>query len=276
MTRKLDHLVLPVADLSVARQRLSSLGFTVAPDGQHPFGTANCCAYFSDGSFIEPLAIVDPARAADAIRSGNVFVARDHVFRSMIGEQGVSAIALTTDDAAHDDWRFKEKGIDLGDVLTFSRPFIDASGNGDTATFRLAFAGLPDIADAFVFTCERVNAPKVDRSAFVTHANGVLSISRVLVDPDAAAYLGLIAPASEAARGRAIVQLGETIVSVSSEFDGDVARTISAVAFQVSDLHIVENLLKGAAINFFQRQSVRIVVPPAPGQGVHFIFEASL
>ncbi|TIT26271.1 MAG: VOC family protein, partial [Mesorhizobium sp.] len=41
----LDHLVLPTASLDVARARLVSLGFVVAPTGIHPFGTENCCVF---------------------------------------------------------------------------------------------------------------------------------------------------------------------------------------------------------------------------------------
>jgi hypothetical protein len=273
MTRKLDHIVLPVADLNAARQRLAALGFTVAPDGRHPFGTANCCVYFSDGSFIEPLAVVDPGEAADAIRAGNVFVARDHVFRAMIGEEGVSAIVLSTDDAAQDQQRFEQAGVNLGDMLIFSRPFIDATGNTDTATFRLAFAGSPEIGDAFVFTCERVNAPKVDRSALTVHANGAQSVSRIVIDPDSGELLGLVGIAAEATVGSGKVNIGQTVIAASGESGADRAATVTAIAFCVADLHIVEELLRDAAVDF-QRRPAQIVVPPASGQGVAFIFEA--
>ena len=50
--RALDHLVLPTTSLAVARDRLTTLGFTVAPDGVHPFGTVNCCIYLADGTFL--------------------------------------------------------------------------------------------------------------------------------------------------------------------------------------------------------------------------------
>ena len=59
--------------LGVARTRLTALGFTVAPNGVHPFGTANCCVYLSDGTFLEPLAIDDAVQANATARAGNVF-----------------------------------------------------------------------------------------------------------------------------------------------------------------------------------------------------------
>ncbi|RUT98898.1 VOC family protein, partial [Mesorhizobium sp. USDA-HM6] len=48
----LDHLVLPTRSLEIARQRLSSLGFVVAPTGLHPFGTENACVFFADGTYL--------------------------------------------------------------------------------------------------------------------------------------------------------------------------------------------------------------------------------
>lgn len=271
MTRKLDHLVLPVAGLASARHRLTSLGFTVAPDGRHPFGTANCCVYFSDDTFIEPLAVVDQAEAAGAIRAGNVFVTRDHVFRSMIGDEGLSAVVLQSADAAEDHQRFERAGIGLGDLLTFSRSFTDANGDSGTATFRLAFAASPDVADAFLFSCERVNAPKVDRSSLTAHANGATAISRIVVDPDASAFMKLVGEAAEAVEPAQT--LGDTTICAHAGPADESGKTVTAVAYRVTDLHVVEKLLVGAAVDF-QRGPVQIVVPPAPGQGVHFIFEA--
>ena len=60
--RRIDHCVLPVADLAGARDRLTRLGFTVAPEGRHPFGTHNACVYFADDTFLEPLAVGDRVR----------------------------------------------------------------------------------------------------------------------------------------------------------------------------------------------------------------------
>jgi len=52
--RILDHLVLPVANIDVARKRYGQLGFTIGADAKHPFGTENCCIFFEDGTFLEP------------------------------------------------------------------------------------------------------------------------------------------------------------------------------------------------------------------------------
>ena len=66
--RALDHLVLPVPSLELARAHLDALGFTIAPQGTHPFGTINACVFFADGTFLEPLAVGDPVTVAPAQR----------------------------------------------------------------------------------------------------------------------------------------------------------------------------------------------------------------
>ena len=79
----IDHLVLPFQTLAAARERFERLGFLVAPDAVHPFGTGNACVFFADGRYLEPLAVADraglQARSAD---EGHLFVARDAAARA--------------------------------------------------------------------------------------------------------------------------------------------------------------------------------------------------
>ena len=144
----------------MARARLTSLGFVVAPTGIHPFGTENCCVFLADGTYLEPLAVGDEQAAANAIADGNVFVARDRVYRDSCGDEGFSAVVLGTGNADADHARYVEAGISAGDVLSFSRAFTDAAGKSDMASFKLAFAAGSGSTDAFLFACERINAPE--------------------------------------------------------------------------------------------------------------------
>ncbi|HXV30060.1 MAG TPA: VOC family protein, partial [Sinorhizobium sp.] len=120
--RPLDHLVLPVAGLAQSRRRLTDLGFTVAEDARHPFGTENACVFFSDNTYLEPLAVASREECEAAALDGNVFVARDQAFRFRQGPEGLSAIVLATPDATEDHIRFRSHGISGGDMLEFSRP----------------------------------------------------------------------------------------------------------------------------------------------------------
>ncbi|MBD0416203.1 VOC family protein [Oryzicola mucosus] len=275
--RPLDHLVLPTATAASARNRLEQLGFTVAPDGIHPFGTQNCCVYFADGTFIEPLAVVDQALADAAISCGNVFVGRDRSYRARNGDEGLSALVLATENADADHVEFAGAGISAGDRLDFSRPFIDAEGARDTASFRLAFAAEAGSPDSFVFSCERVNAPKVDRSALQAHANGVTRIRRVLATaqhPEASA--AFLAQAARSAvkndHGRTTVDLANAVIDVSSTLDQEGFR-FAGIVFGVADIETTAELFSRNAVEF-QTQEKTLRIAAADGQGVPFHFEA--
>lgn len=110
-THPLDHLVLPTGSLEVARARLTSLGFVVAPTGIHPFGTENCCVFLADGTYLEPLAIGSEQAAIEAAAAGNVFVARDRAYRESRGDEGFSAVVLGTGNADADHVRYVEAGL---------------------------------------------------------------------------------------------------------------------------------------------------------------------
>lgn len=277
--RPLDHLVLPTVDLQVARQRLTALGFTVAPEGVHPFGTVNCCVYFSDGTFMEPLAVGDGHAADLAVAEGNVFVARDRSFRDAHGNEGLSAVVFGTDDADADHAEFVAAGVSAGPRLDFSRPFVDASGRADVASFRLAFAVEPENArDAFFFSCERVNAPKVDRSALEAHANGVRRICAVEANAGdvhaAGAFVATIARSAAAeAEGGLRVAVANAAIDVRPQPDA-IGRglALTAVVFAVEDLAAARSLFVQNGIEH-DLIGQRLVIPSAPGQGAAFIFE---
>ncbi|GAA2872546.1 catechol 2,3-dioxygenase-like lactoylglutathione lyase family enzyme [Aminobacter niigataensis] len=272
--RPLDHVVLPTADLAIARQRLTALGFTVSPVGIHPFGTVNCCVYLGDGTFLEPLAIGDSAAAGEAVAAGNVFVGRDSAFRNAHGDEGFSAVVFGTNDADADHSEFVAAGVSAGPRLDFSRPFVDASGKSDVASFRLAFAAEPGSqGDAFLFTCERVNAPDVDRSALQAHANGarrVLAVEASVAEPAAAADL-LATVARSSVDAVSEIPLSNARLAVRA-MAGSSGLRLDAMVFAVDDLAVARELLARNGIAH-DLSGQRLVIPPAPGQGAAFIFE---
>jgi len=272
--RPLDHVVLPTADLAIARQRLTALGFTVSPAGIHPFGTVNCCVYLGDGTFLEPLAIGDSAAAGEAVAAGNVFVGRDSAFRNAHGDEGFSAVVFGTNDADADHSEFVAAGVSAGPRLDFSRPFVDASGKSDVASFRLAFAAEPGSqGDAFFFTCERVNAPDVDRSALQAHANGarrVLAVEASVAEQAVAAEL-LATVARSSVDAVSEIPLANARLAVRA-MAGSSGLRLDAMVFAVDDLAVARALLARNGIAH-DLSGQRLVIPPAPGQGAAFIFE---
>ncbi|WP_442577532.1 VOC family protein [Mesorhizobium sp. ASY16-5R] len=287
--RPLDHLVLPTASLETARARLTALGFTVAPVGVHPFGTANACVFLADGTYLEPLAVADERQAREAARQGNAFVARDAAYRYRQGGDGFSALVFGTQDARDDDLTFRREGMSGGEILDFSRPFTDAAGNTGEASFRLAFAADLRAPDIFFFTCQRIGVPKVDRASLQSHRNGVTGIVRVVLSAsrpfDFAPIVSMAAdaPPVEPAAGQAVrVAARNMVVDLVDDAGleerygldaaGHTGLQARAVCFAATDLARIAGLLGDAGISYHMKDS-RLVVPPASGQGAAFVFE---
>ena len=283
----LDHLVLPARSLDTVRSRLASLGFVVAPTGVHPFGTENACVFFADGTYLEPLAVGDEQATDQAIADGNVFIARDRLYRQRLGDDGFSAVVLGTGNADADQARFVEAGFSAGDMLSFSRVFTDTNGRSDTASFKLAFAAGKEASDAFLFACERVNPPRIDRTALQAHANGVTGIVEVVAVSDVpSAQIGLISIATGAiatglGAGNDAVRLPNAMLSVVTPETylrrfGVASKPSSqlrfeAIVFSVRDKASVARALAAGAVEH-NMSGDDIVVAPAPRQGAAFIF----
>lgn len=288
--RSIDHCVLPVADLEDARIRLGALGFTVAPQGKHPFGTANACVYFENDTFIEPLAVVDPEVAKRSALKHNVFVSRDAAYRFRNGKEGFSALALATSNAKADHRRFVINGISAGRRLEFSREFKVANRKVGTASFRLAFAADPRSPDAFFFTCERVSGSKIDRTPLQKHANGALAISRVVMsEPSPSDFQYFVQMLSRSRQARFIagsmeIETANACLQVLNRrgmieaFGVDTGEErglkLQAIIIQVSDLDGLERLLSTNAVGY-ERRLGRVIVQRSKGQGAIFAFEAA-
>lgn len=285
----IDHLVLPTIDIATARVRLGALGFTVAADARHPFGTENACVFFADKTYLEPLGVASLSDCETAARNGNVFVARDQAFRFRVGDDGFSALVFGTGDAEADDRRFHAAAISAGQILTFKRPMRMPDGSESVAGFALAFAADLRAPDFLAFTCQRLNPLPADRGALEAHANGVTGIARIVLsapDPtDFSAFLG------ETSNGAAVVphSFGITFETANVPVDVlndegmeafyelapanvDAGLRGRAIVFAIRDLSVTEALLAANGVTYTRKNNT-ILVKPAPGQGALFAFE---
>lgn len=286
--RPIDHLVLPVADLVVARTRLSELGFTVAPDALHPFGTANACVFLSDGTYLEPLAVANRRHANAAAKRGNVFTGRDLAFRKAHHRQGFSALVVGTGDAAADHARFEQQGISAGDMLEFSRGLKMPDGSETEARFRLAFAGDERAPEFFLFSCERVNPLPADRGELERHANAVTGLGEIILSaPVPSDFAPLLEEVlmTKAQFEPDIMRLAAANASIRVARDEDLQAEFAlpplqdaeglrgrAIVFKTADLAVTEITLAANDVAFVRREG-RVLVQAAPGQGVLFGFE---
>jgi len=285
----LDHIVLPVANIRLARERLGKLGFTVAPDARHPFGTENACIFFADETYLEPLGVASVELHETSAKKGNVFTARDRAFRFRCGDNGLSAVVFATADADRDHARFLSEKINGGEMLQFERPMKMPDGSEATAAFKLAFAVDLRAPDFFFFTCQRVNALPADRKALQTHANGTSGIAEIILSsPDPTAFAPFVRAAAHCA-GVVSEAFGVSVatpnarVSILSPDGLDAYFDLAtvpidrglrgiAIVFKVGDLAVTEAHLAANGMTY-TRKNNRILVKAAPGQGALFAFE---
>ncbi len=288
-SRAIDHLVLAVTNLATGRARLTSLGFTVAPDARHPFGTENACVFLKDGTYLEPLAIGSEVDSVATARDGNVFTARDRAFRFRHGQEGLEAVVFQTSDAQADHHAYEEAGFSAGRMLDFSRPFRTPDGAESVASFRLAFAADLRSPDFYAFTCQRINTPSADRSALMAHGNGVTGLAGVtLCEPHPQDFSDFLGVVSRGGRPQLIAErlempAGGARLSVvtHSEFESRFGRKYCgharglrgrAVSFHVGSLAETATLLRRNGV-VHETIGTRLVVPEASGQGVLYSFE---
>lgn len=285
----LDHLVLPTVNIALARERLGKLGFTVAPDARHPFGTENACVFFADKTYLEPLAVASLDECERSIDEGNIFVARDQAYRFRLGEEGFSAVVFGTDDAIADDKRFRSSSISAGQMLDFSRMMKMPDGAETMAGFRLAFAADLRAPDFLAFCCQRINPLPADRSVLERHDNGVSGIARVAISTSRpAAYRHFFEEiigspqVSEHSFGLTIKAANvdvELLTSAGMEAFYDLPVTADdpglrarAILFKTRDLSVTSSHFAANGVTY-TRKSNRLLARLAPGSGALFAFE---
>jgi hypothetical protein len=285
--RAIDHLVLPVTTLTLARSRLTSLGFRVAPDARHPFGTGNCCVFLSDQTYLEPITIVDRTRADIAAAEGVTFVKRLKRFTERQGE-GFAMVALASTDAESDRVAFEKAKIGGGAVYRFGRTATLPDGSEQEIGVATAFTEFPDAGNATFFACQHLNKGVLFQPDYLEHPNGALGITAVVaVAEDPGEFAGFLAGAT----GKRKPKLGKsgieargkrqsfailTPAGFRARYDLDPPNPRRGMLFAAFDLDVLElERAAGYAGSRAMRQEDRIVVPATPGVGAVIAFRSA-
>ena len=288
MPRPIDHLVLPVDSLKAARARYEALGFNVCEDRKHPFGTANCCIFFQDNTYLEPLAVTDREKAEAAIIDGNIFVRRQDAYRFRYGE-GFAMLAMASEDADADQATFADHGYTAGPVFGFERKASGPDESETTIGFRLAFAIDHRAPDATIFACQHLNPDALRNPASFDHANGALGVTGVTMAEANPADFQYYLEATTGQRAIRATSLGieaetpnglvailtpDGINALFGLSESAATRGLQLCAFTlaVKDLDIVAKRLDDRGI-VHRQQAGRLIVDPAPGQGALIAFE---
>lgn len=286
----IDHLVLPVRDLDLARARYDALGFRVASDAQHPFGTENACVFLQDGTYLEPLGIADRTLVEIEGRKGNPFLRRDQAYRFRVDDEGLSMVAMQSENAAADLKAYSGLGFAFGELFPFSRSAETAYGSVEIGV-KLAFAADDRAPDAAFFACQRINMDSLWSAERTAHKNGVTGLSAVLMSEENPTDFQYLLQAATRMRDFASSSNGLsfhmdgadifcfTPTALQQLFAIPASRSERGVRFEgavftCGSVRELKTQLVAGDIECFEHLG-RLVVPAAPGQGVPFIFEES-
>lgn len=182
-TPYIDHLVLPVRDLDAAAATYAALGFTVTARGIHPWGTHNRLVQFSNRTFLELLAVGEPAKIVQAPEGEVSFGAFNRDFLARCGE-GMSMLVLASTDPAADRAAFRAAGLPVQPPFDFRRIARAPDGSEREVAFTLTFTSDPGMPEAGFFTCAQHFAENFWRADLQHHANGARGVTKVVMVAD--------------------------------------------------------------------------------------------
>ncbi|MBB3066683.1 VOC family protein [Limibacillus halophilus] len=176
--RGIDHLVLCARDLAKARERYQSLGFTMTPRAEHPFGTGNSLVQLQ-GSFLEILSVTRPELITAAAAGHFSFADYNRAFLEK--REGFSMLVFESKDAGRDQAEFGNAGLRTYPTFDFQRKAKQPSGEEVTVGFSLAFVTDPRMPDAVFFTCQQHAPQYFWKPDYQKHANSSRTVEEVVM-----------------------------------------------------------------------------------------------
>jgi len=189
MPDAVDHVVIAVVDLDAAAAELErTVGLTCTGGGRHEgLGTLNRIAFLADGSYVELMAVEDPAAA----RNGPIGIA---TLGSLEQGGGLAAYALNDDELPITVAALQAAGSAIGPLTAGARLRPD----GELVRWWTAVAeplgagGLPFLIRHARYGAEWGPAAVAARAAIPHPAGGPVSLARLdlaVADPDLLAAL---------------------------------------------------------------------------------------
>lgn len=174
----INHLVLAGHDLDAMRTCYEELGFTLAPRGQHPFGTGNTIIQLH-GNYLELLALTRPEDVVEHGVDSFSFSAfnRDYLAR----HEGFSMVVLGSQDAAANQLLWQSRGLPTYRPFEFSRMAELPDGTETCVGFVLAFTYSPAAPWLGHFVCQHFRPDYYEQPQYLAHENTALSVRDVWI-----------------------------------------------------------------------------------------------
>jgi hypothetical protein len=168
--RGIDHVVVVVHDLELARATFARMGFTLTPRGDHSVGSSNHCVMFGR-DYIELLA--SPA--------ANPHPSRQYYTDFARAGEGLAAIAVGSTNAKGAYTELLWAGFGPSDPLELARPVAFPGGGARDARFRITQLPPGATPGGRVFACQHLTPDLVWRPEHRRHANGATELAAVAI-----------------------------------------------------------------------------------------------
>ncbi|WP_407309489.1 VOC family protein [Pseudomonas sp. nanlin1] len=179
----IDHPLVTVRDHAKALQQYRQMGFAPSPISYHPWGTVTSLMMFPS-NFIELIGVDDPTKFGTNAVNGFCFGRQLGAFLER-GEEGVSLVALHSQDADADHARLVQAGLESQGRIDFRRAMTLPDGRPDEAVVSLALFIDPKLGDASNFICHQHRPELIWVPGWQQHPNGADGILAItyLADP---------------------------------------------------------------------------------------------
>ena len=172
----IDHPVVTIRDLAVAREQFTKLGFAPAPVGFHPWGTTLSLLMFKD-NFIELISVNDPQKFGT--NSVNGFCYGRNVGKFLDRVEGLGLVALHSKDARSDHQMLVNRGLKSQGQIDFRRDMKKPDGTPDVAIVSLGLFLNEEQRDVSNFICHQHRPELIWIPAWMNHPNGVNAVTAV-------------------------------------------------------------------------------------------------
>lgn len=179
----IDHPLVTVRHHAEALELYRKMGFSPSPVSYHPWGSVTSLMMFPS-NFIELIGVDAPSKFGTHSVNGFCFGRQLGQFLDR-GEEGVSLVALHSQDADADHARMVEAGLESQGRIDFRRPMTLPDGRPDEAVVSLALFIDPELPDASNFICHQHRPELIWVRGWQDHPNGADGILAItyLADP---------------------------------------------------------------------------------------------
>ncbi len=172
----IDHPLILVRDIEVMAARYRSLGFNTAPTGRHPWGTSTSLIMF-DRQALELMGVYDDS-LLDSHAVGDFRFGR-HMANALAEREGVSLVALYSEDATGDRNSVEARGIPAQGRVDFRRRVKVPGRDWDEAVVTLEILVDPAMPRASNFLCQQHRPDLIWAPEWLQHPNGALGFAGI-------------------------------------------------------------------------------------------------